>query len=281
MTENELRNTYVKTAKEYAGVQKGSTEHHEIVDIYNTIRPLPQGYLVKYTDAWCATFVSAMAKKCGLLDLIPAECSCPRQITLWQNKGRWQENDAYVPKVGDIIYYDWQDSGSGDNKGTPDHVGIVCEVSAGAITVIEGNMGSPSKVGYRSIAVNGKYIRGFGLPNYAGIATSAPSKPSPTTTAPKSAEIAVDGVWGQATTKKIQLVLGGLTVDGICGKLTVKALQKWAGMPEKEWDGIRGYKTNCAMQKKLNALGASPKLVVDGDFGKKSVTALQKWLNTK
>lgn len=265
MTENELRNIYVKTAKEYAGVQKGSTKHHEIVDIYNTIRPLPQGYSVKYTDAWCATFVSAMAKKCGLLDLIPAECSCPRQITLWQNKGRWQENDAYVPKVGDIIYYDWQDSGSGDNKGTPDHVGIVCEVSAGAITVIEGNMGSPSKVGYRSIAVNGKYIRGFGLPNYASVSTPNIKEVAPA----KSADIVVDGIWGSATTKKIQLVLGGCTVDGILGKQTIRAIQKWCGATQ---DGIMGKLTIKAMQKKLG-------VTVDGVLGKQTISAFQRWLN--
>lgn len=231
MTENELRNTYVKTAKEYAGVQKGSTKHHEIVDIYNTIRPLPQGYSVKYTDAWCATFVSAMAKKCGLIDLIPAECSCPRQITLWQNKGRWQEDDAYVPKAGDIIYYDWQDDGKGDNKGGPDHVGIVCEVSSGTITVIEGAMGSPSKVDYRSIAVNGKYIRGYGIPDYASRADKIEQastaktevKPEAKATAKKSvdaiAKEVIAGKWGNSTERKTKLTAAGYDYNAVQAKV--------------------------------------------------------------
>lgn len=164
MTENELRNYYVNSAKEYINVAEGTKRHTEIVNLYNAIKPLPQGYKLRTTDSWCAAFVSAMAAKCGLLDIIPAECSCPRQIALWQNMGRWQENDAYKPKAGDIIYYDWQDDGKGDNKGTADHVGIVVKVDGSTITVIEGN--TSDKVGYRNIAVNGKCIRGFGMPNY-------------------------------------------------------------------------------------------------------------------
>ena len=46
------------------------------------------------------------------------------------------------------------------------------------ITVIEGN--KSDAVGYREIAVNGRYIRGFGLPDYAGKATEdEPVTPAP------------------------------------------------------------------------------------------------------
>lgn len=169
MKENELRNYIVNTAKTFLGATEGSAKHLDIVNTYNAIKPLPQGYKLKTTDSWCAATVSAMAAKCGLLDIIPAECSCPRQIALWQKMGRWMENDAYVPKPGDIIYYDWQDSGAGDNTGTPDHVGIVTKVDGNTITVIEGNAADTVK--YRTLAVNGKYIRGYGLPDYASKAT--------------------------------------------------------------------------------------------------------------
>ncbi len=169
MKENELRNYIVNTAKTFLGATEGSAKHLDIVNTYNAIKPLPQGYKLKSTDSWCAATVSAMAAKCGLLDIIPAECSCPRQVALWQKMGRWMENDAYTPKAGDIIYYDWQDSGAGDNTGTPDHVGIVTKVEGNTITVIEGNAADTVK--YRTLAVNGKYIRGFGLPDYASKAT--------------------------------------------------------------------------------------------------------------
>ena len=82
------------------------------------------------------------------------------------------ENDAYVPKPGDYIFYDWQDGtnyATTDNTGAADHVGIVTEVNGSTITVIEGNMSDA--VGYRHIAVNGRYIRGYGVPKYASKAT--------------------------------------------------------------------------------------------------------------
>lgn len=164
MNEKEYRYYFVNTAKTYIGTVEGSKQHKDIVNTYNAIKPIPQNYKLKETDSWCAGFVSAMAKKCDLLDIIPAECSCPRQIALWQKMGRWKETDSYKPTAGDIIYYDWDDSGSGDNKGTADHVGIVEKVENGIITVIEGNKNDA--VGRRTIAVNGKYIRGFGLPNF-------------------------------------------------------------------------------------------------------------------
>ena len=48
-------------------------------------------------------------------------------------------------------------------------MGIVESCDGKTITVIEGNKNDA--VGERQIAINGKYIRGFGLPNYASKAT--------------------------------------------------------------------------------------------------------------
>ena len=90
-------------------------------------------------DAWCATFVSFISIQCGLTDIMPTECGCGAMIELYRKLGRWEENDAYVPKVGDIIMYYWNDNGAGDCTGYPDHVGIVVSVSGNTITVIEAN----------------------------------------------------------------------------------------------------------------------------------------------
>ena len=62
--------------------------------------------------------------------------------------------------------YDWDDSGLGDNRGNPDHVGVVEQVVGGTITIIEGNKGGA--VARRKLAVNGRYIRGYCTPDYAG-----------------------------------------------------------------------------------------------------------------
>lgn len=161
MTEKQLRNSVVKTARKYIGC----SNHKIIVDIYNAHTPLARGYKVRYTDAWCATFVSAVGIVCGLTDIMPTECGCPKMISLYKSRGRWVENDGYSPAPGDLVMYDWGDTGKGDNIGTPDHVGIVEKVDNGSITVIEGNYSNTVK--RRTLAINGKYIRGYCLPDYA------------------------------------------------------------------------------------------------------------------
>ena len=86
-------------------------------------------------------------------------------IRAFQAMGRWAEDDAYIPAPGDYIFYDWDDSGLGDNTGWPEHVGIVVSVTGNVIRVIEGNKNDA--VGYREVMVNGRYIRGYGVPDYA------------------------------------------------------------------------------------------------------------------
>lgn len=169
MTEKELRAKVVATAVAWLGRKESDGSHREIIDIYNAHKPLAVGYRVKYTDAWCSTYASAVAIKAGLTDIIPTECGCERHINLFKKMGRWVENDAYTPAPGDYVFYNWDD---GDNYATTDmtasadHVGIVTAVSGKNVTVIEGNKGNA--VAYRTIKVNGKYIRGYGVPDYAG-----------------------------------------------------------------------------------------------------------------
>ena len=155
----------LEQAKAWLGRNEADGTHKLIIDTYNAHKPLARGYAVKYTDAWCATFVSAVAIKTGCTDIIPTECSCPKQIELFKKIGCWAESDSRTPNPGDIIYYDWEDSGSGDNVGTSDHVGIVEKVDGLTITVIEGNYSNSVK--RRMLAVNGKYIRGYGVPKYS------------------------------------------------------------------------------------------------------------------
>ena len=171
MTEKELRQNYVNAAIGYLGCKESDGSHKKIIDLYNSHKPLARGYAVKYTDAWCATFVSAMAIKCGLTDIIPTECGCGQMIQLFQKLGAWVENDAHTPQTGDVIFYDWDDSGVGDCTGYPEHVGIVVSVTGGNMKIIEDN--KSDSVSYRTIAVNARYIRGYGAPKYSSKATSS------------------------------------------------------------------------------------------------------------
>lgn len=180
MTETQIRQRVVAAAKAWLGCNEADGSHRQIVDVYNSHRPLARGYALKYTDAWCAGFVSAVAIKLDLTDIMPTEVGVWNMIELYRKLGRWQESDSYVPKPGDVIMYAWGDNGVGDCTSGASHVGIVVSCDGKTITVIEGN--KANAVGYREIAVNGRYIRGFGLPDYASKATeNEPVSPAPAT----------------------------------------------------------------------------------------------------
>lgn len=214
MTEAQARATVVNTAIAWLGCKEADGSHRKIIDTYNSHTPLARGYKMKYTDAWCSTFVSAVAIKCGFTDIIPTECGCGKHIELFKKLGRWQENDTYVPSPGDVIFYDWQDGSdyaTTDNQGVADHVGYVVSVSGNTMKIIEGNMSDA--VGYRTLKVNGRYIRGFGLPDY-GKKAGVPAPKVNTTPA---------AVTGGET---IYTVVSGDTLSRIAAKhgTTVKAL---------------------------------------------------------
>lgn len=154
----------VNKFKSWEGRKEADGTFRYIIDTYNEIRPLPVGYKVKYTDEWCATAISAAYHACGYDSIFPLECSCPRMIEKAKKMGIWIEDDKHVPGPGEAILYDWQDTGKGDNIGTPDHIGMVIEVSNGIITVLEGNKGGA--VARRQIAVGARYIRGFVCPKF-------------------------------------------------------------------------------------------------------------------
>ena len=162
--ESQLRLEFVETSTAWLGTTEGSADHHTIIDTYNSHIPLAQNYMVTYEDDWCATFVSFTAIRSDMTGYIPTECSCERQIRLWQDMGRWEEDDIYLPLPGDIIYYDWDERTLGDSTGWSDHVGIVVGTYGPFIKVIEGN--KDNAVGYRYIIRWDPRIRGYGLPEY-------------------------------------------------------------------------------------------------------------------
>lgn len=166
MTETELRQSVVDIMRGWLGWTEANGKFRRIIDLYNTQNPLPRRYPVKYSDEWCAATVTAAGMAAGLQDIIYGECGCGKMIALYEARGLWVEDDAYIPSPGDIIMYDWDDSGLGDNRGNPDHVGVVEQVVGGTITIIEGNKGGA--VARRKLAVNGRYIRGYCTPDYAG-----------------------------------------------------------------------------------------------------------------
>ena len=175
MTESQLRRQTVDYFYRWVGITEVNGKHRMIIDIYNSITPLPQNQKLKYTDPWCAATVSAIAQKVGLTQYIFPECSCNRMIALYQKNGRWEERDDYNPQIGDLCFYDWDDNGVGDCVGSTVHVGMVCDITGNTFKVLEGNYSKEVKC--RTMEVNGKYIRGFGLPDYKKAASSGYVQP--------------------------------------------------------------------------------------------------------
>lgn len=191
---------------QYEGIAEGSEQHKAILKVFND-SGLCTRYKMTVNDAWCATSVSAAFIAVGLSNIFPCvECSCENMINLAISAGIWVENDAYVPDVGDVILYDWDDNGVGDCTGWSDHVGIVVSCDGSTIRVIEGN--KSNTVGYRDIAVNGKHIRGFITPHYAAGGSTTP-QPSGKKSVQEVAKEVYAGEWGNNPERKEALEKAG------------------------------------------------------------------------
>lgn len=166
MSEAAIRERVVAEAVKWHGVREGTVEHKKIVDTYNSQGKLPRGYRLRYTDAWCAAFMSYIGICLDISHVILPEVGCGPMIELYKAQGRWMEADDYVPRPGDLVMYDW-DAKSGECTGSPDHVGMVESVKGKTITVIEGNY--DNQVKRREICVEYIKVRGYCLPDYGSL----------------------------------------------------------------------------------------------------------------
>jgi peptidoglycan hydrolase-like protein with peptidoglycan-binding domain len=245
----------VDLARSWIGRKESNGTHKAIIDIYNSYVPHPRGYKMTYDAPWCAATVSAVSIKLGYTDIMPVECSCSKMIEQYKALGCWVEADNRKPKAGDLIFYDWDDNGKGDNVGSPDHIGIVEKVVDNKITVIEGNYSNAVK--RRTLDVNGKYIRGYAVPKYDA---EVKKETKPITTYSKTQFI-----------KDVQSATGSV-VDGIAGKETIGNTITVSKVFNRK------HKVVKAIQKRLNALGYNCG-TVDGIAGVKfdaAVKAYQK-----
>lgn len=208
------RNAVVNQMLEWEHYSEQNGKFKVIINGYNSYLPTAvkagcANYAVKYSDEWCATAASYAYIACGLGYMFPVECSCPRMVALAKSMGIWQENDGYVPDPADAVLYDWEDSGKGDNTGTPDHIGIVIAVdkSKGTFVVMEGNKNE--SVERRTMSIDGKYIRGFITPKFND-SVPVPAKKEEAKTVAKTSVAKTYEVSKTGTPNKTTIIKWGL-----------------------------------------------------------------------
>jgi len=205
------REQAVAQAKAWHGKKESDGSFKEIVDVFNSAAKEKAGYSWR----WCAEFISAIGIKIGAD--FPISASCGEQIKMWKKMGCWVEDDAYVPTPGDVVYYDWDDNGKGDDTTGHDHTGMVIEVSGSKFTVEEGN--KKDAVGTRTMSINGQYIRGFAVPKYDSAVEPAPA-PAPTKSIDEVAKEVIAGKWGNDPERKKALIAAGYDRDAVQKRVT-------------------------------------------------------------
>ena len=104
---------------------------------------------------WCACFVSWCTNQSGDLNITIQKFSAVRDGVKWyKDHDKWKDN-SYMPKSGDLIFFDWE------NDEIPNHVGIVEKVENNIIYTIEGNSNDACKG--KQYRIDNHSIFGYGV----------------------------------------------------------------------------------------------------------------------
>ncbi len=117
------------------------------------------------TASWCAMFISYVADKAKVSDVVGSFAYTPYWVDWFKKHNQW----GMTPKVGAIVFFDW------DYDLTADHVGVVQAYNGrGEFYTIEGNKSDSVQRVHRDM----KYVLGFGYPKYPDMDVT-PEKPKP------------------------------------------------------------------------------------------------------
>ncbi|QXJ19634.1 CHAP domain-containing protein [Actinomadura graeca] len=159
----------------------------------------------------------------------------PYHASWFRSRDRWGSR----PRVGAIVFYDWDGSGK---ISAIDHVGIVEAVHAdGSITTIEGNTSDAVMRRRRRSA-----IVGYGYPAYSGGGAPPPSRPGPGKAPAWPGQYLRSGSTGAAVkTWQAQMKRRGwnLAADGVFGPRSHAACLAFQREKGLAADGIVGPQT--------------------------------------
>ncbi len=226
----------LKVARHYIGVKENPA---------NSNRQMFGEWYGTNGVAWCAIFVSYCFYKAGMpLSSIPPTSNkkgfayCPYGVKYFQDQKKFDKN----PKVGDIVFFDWQ----GD--GTSDHVGIVEKVLGNnQVGTIEGN------TSYNNNSNGGEVMRrkrklsaiqGFAHPDYDQVSTyhdeDVPSWPGYYIMLTSPLQKGHDIKEWQEQMIEIGYDLGSYGADGAFGQKSHQALLQFQKDKNLDKDGVIG-----------------------------------------
>lgn len=231
-------NRILSIAKSQIGYVEGANNYSKYGDWYNQ-----PGYA---NAAWCAMFVSWCFEQAG--SPLPAIqhpkgfAYCPFGVNYFRKLGKFYNS----PRVGDIVFFDWQ----GD--GTSDHVGFVLEVKDSKnIITIEGNTSYRNQSHGGQVMKRSRLVRlcqGFARPDYSND-DGAPYF-SKTDIAPtwKGVYLRLQSPMIRSTdVSKVQAKLAELgyriAADGYFGNQSKNAILRFQASKGLEVDGVVGRNT--------------------------------------
>ena len=243
---------------------------------------------------WCAMFTAWAARQAQIPTNVINNASYAHVGTNpFFFHMRFYPRGTYIPKPGDLIFYDWAYSAK-----DWDHVGIVAYVENGRVHTVEGN--ASDQVIMRDVSLYDNEIQGFGAPSYTNALAAALNVSS--YGMPESAieygatgdgvrwlqaallhlgyPCPIDGAFGENTLRQLKRFQQycGLPATGICASQTKAKINRLlASGPVSTEDPTsypvpaRTLRVGCTgsdvkwLQAALKKLGAV--ITVDGDFG--------------
>ena len=242
-------NQFVSVMQGWVGYSEANGKYRQIIDLYNSHKPLARGYKLKYTDEWCDGTISAAAIKAGAVDIIGTEVGCEQHVKIFKQKGIWIEDGTIIPKKGDIILFNWDDN-SQPNNGYSDHIGVVEKVVGNTITTIEGN--KSQAVGRRTLKVGAGNIRGYARPKYKAASSNTSSNLSAV------ARDVINGKYGNGEARKKALQAKGYNYSAVQAEVNrlLKGTASSYDVTKIAKDVIAGkYGNGSARKKALQAKG--------------------------
>ena len=182
MTEKEkaVASNFAQTALNEVGYVEGSNNYSKYGEYFGK----PNYYWCDAFVNWCAVMTDSSLYGTAF----PKLRGCTNIMKWYINNNRfYYATSGYVPKVGDLIFFDR--SGSSTFGSTSNHMGIVYKVDDSYVYTVEGNTSDAVKC--RAYKRDYTYTIGYAFPNFAKAtgSTSTTTTTTKTTTSSSSAQI--------------------------------------------------------------------------------------------